>query len=160
VAQARGVAALLAHAGIESIATNNIAGTLWAKVFYNGALNALGALLDTHYGALGDDPDLRAVMNGVIDEAFAVAAAEGVQLSWSSAADYQELFYTSLVPSTYVHRSSMLQDLERGRRTEIEAINGAVWRRGQALGIATPYNDILTRLIQARSRGASSSDVT
>jgi 2-dehydropantoate 2-reductase len=110
---------------------------LWAKVFYNAALNPLGALLDLHYGALPEHPESRGLMDAVIDEAFAVATAEGVSLTWPNAGAYRAEFYGRLVPSTYDHRSSMLQDLERGRRTEIDAINGAVWQRGAERGIQT-----------------------
>ena len=121
------------------------------RVLYNGALNPLSALLRVHYGALADDPNTRAIMNAVFDEIYAVAAAEGVALPFASAADYRAEFYGRLVPSTFDHRSSMLQDLERARPTEIEAINGAVWQRGMANGTATPVNEVLTRLVQARS---------
>jgi 2-dehydropantoate 2-reductase len=139
-------------AGISCEATDRIQAVLWSKVFYNGALNPLGALLDVHYGALGDDPELRALMDQLIEEAYQVARAEGVPLPWASADAYRELFYASLLPSTYNHRSSMLQDLERGRRTEIEAINGQVVARGRRLGIPTPTHEVLTRMIRARER--------
>jgi len=57
-----------------------------------------------------------------------------------------------LVPSTAHHRSSMLQDLERGRPTEIEAINGSIWRFGRDAGIPTPVNATMTRLVRWRER--------
>jgi 2-dehydropantoate 2-reductase len=62
------------------------------------------------------------------------------------------VFYDRLVPSTVDHRSSMLQDIEHGRRTEIDAINGAIWRRGSAHGIVTPVNETLTRLVRYREQ--------
>ena len=139
-----------AAAGIPSAYSDDIEAALWGKVFYNAALNPLGALLGVHYGALAEDPDTRAIMDVVIDEAFRVAVAEGVALPWASAATYRMMFYDRLVPSTYQHRSSMLQDLERGRLTEIDAINGAVWKRGAARGIVSPANELLTRLVHAR----------
>lgn len=141
------------EASIPCLATPHILRHLWAKVFYNAPLNALGALLNVHYGALGDDPELRAIMDGIIDEAFAVAAQrEGVELLWDSARAYREFFYSQLLPSTYDHRSSMLQDLQRGRRTEIDAINGRIWQYGEELGVATPYNESMTRLISERQK--------
>lgn len=142
-------AATLDAAGVPAVATDRLAALLWAKVFYNAALNPLGALLGAHYGALPEHPESRALMDRVIDEAFAVAGAEDVALPWANAAEYQQEFYGRLVPATYDHRSSMLQDLERGRRTEIDAINGAVWHRGAARGISTPVNETLTRLVHA-----------
>ena len=142
----------LAAAGVPARATRTIAAELWAKVFYSAALNPLGALLGVTYGALAAGADTRAVMDTVIDEAFAVARAEGVALPWPDAAAYRDTFYGRLVPSTAGHRSSMLQDIERGRPTEIDAINGEVVARGRAHGVAVPANAVLTRLIRARAR--------
>ncbi len=147
---ARSWADRFATAGIPSAYTDDIEAALWGKVLYNAALNPLGALLGVHYGALGDDANARAIMDAVIDEAFRVAVGEGVRLPWSSAAEYRAVFYDRLVPSTFDHRPSMLQDLERGRLTEIDAINGEVWKRGAAHGIVTPANELLTRLVHAR----------
>jgi 2-dehydropantoate 2-reductase len=148
-------AEIINAAGVPAVFTDRLAALLWAKVFYNAALNPLGAMLRLHYGALPADDDARGIMDVVIDEAFAVARAEDMPLSWPSAAAYRDEFYGRLVPATADHRSSMLQDLERGRRTEVDAINGAVWRRGAARGISTPVNEVMTRLIhvlEARRR--------
>ncbi len=147
-------AARFADAGIPSGHTDNLVGELWAKVFYNAALNPLGALLGVPYGYLPDDPDARALMDAVIDEAFAVARAAGTRLRWRDADAYRRDFYGALVPSTAAHRSSMLQDLERGRPTEIDAINGYVARRGGELGVPVPVNTTLTHMIRARVRRA------
>jgi 2-dehydropantoate 2-reductase len=146
------LAAALDAAGVPARPTATIVADLWGKVFYNAALNPLGALLGLAYGALPEDPDTRAVMDAVLDEAFAVAVADGVTLPWGDAAAYRATFYGRLVPSTAAHRSSMLQDLERGRPTEIDAINGHVVTRGAALGVPTPVNGTLARLIRARAR--------
>jgi 2-dehydropantoate 2-reductase len=148
-AAARRWAAIIDAAGVPTIYTDRLPALLWAKVFYNAALNPLGALLGVHYGALPERASSRAIMDAVIDEAFAVARAEAVSLPWPSAAAYRDEFYRRLVPATFDHRSSMLQDLERGRRTEVEAINGAVSRRGADYGIETPVNEALTQLIHA-----------
>jgi 2-dehydropantoate 2-reductase len=145
-------AARLREAGIPAEATGSLLAELWAKVFYNAALNPLGALLGVPYGSLPEDADARAIMDDAIDEAFAVARAAGVRLEWPDAAAYRALFYAALVPATARHRSSMLQDLERGRPTEIDAINGYVAARGGALGVPTPVNATLTRMIRARVR--------
>ncbi|HLK11656.1 MAG TPA: ketopantoate reductase family protein [Candidatus Binatia bacterium] len=142
----------LARAGVPAEPTPALLAELWAKVLYNAALNPLGALLGVPYGRLPEDPDARAVMDEVIDEAFAVAAAAGVRLAWPAAAAYREAFYGRLVPATAEHRSSMLQDLERGRPTEIDAINGWVAGRGAEIGVAAPVNATLARLIRARVR--------
>ena len=142
----------LSAAGMAAELLDDVLPQIWAKVFYNCALNTLGALLGVHYGALGEDDDLRSIMNSVIDEAFAVAIARGAKLPWESADAYRELFYGQLLPATYVHRNSMLQDLEHGHRVEIDAINGQVWAYGAELGISTPFNELLTRLVHWRER--------
>jgi 2-dehydropantoate 2-reductase len=142
----------LAAAGIAAAPTSTLLAELWAKVFYNAALNPLGALLGVPYGWLPDDPDARTIMDDAIGEAFAVARAAGVPLAWPDTDAYRELFYERLVPATARHRSSMLQDLERGRPTEIDAINGYVATRGAALGVPAPVNTTLTRMIRARVR--------
>ena len=156
--RAREWARRFAEAGIPSEPTDDVVAELWAKVFYNAALNPLGALLGVPYGWLADDPDARAVMDRVIDEAFAVARAERVRLRWPDAAAYRALCYEARVPSTAAHRSSMLQDLERGRPTEIDAINGHVAARGEALGVPTPANATLAHTIRARVRRAATSE--
>jgi 2-dehydropantoate 2-reductase len=97
-------------------------------------------------------------MDDAIEEAFAVARASGVRLAWPDAGGYRTLFYAALVPATARHRSSMLQDLERGRPTEIDAINGYVAARGGTLGIPTPVNATLTRMIRARVRSSRPSE--
>jgi len=151
-------AGALTAAGVPAEPTTRILPELWAKLLYNAALNPLGALLGVAYGWLPGDPDARAIMDDVVDEAFAVACAEGVQLPWRDAAAYRAVFYDRLVPSTAEHRSSMLQDLERGRPTEIDAINGWVAARGAALGVPTPANLMLARTIRARVRRAGRDD--
>lgn len=155
-AAARLWAARIDAAGVPTVHTDVLPALLWGKVFYNAALNPLGALLAVHYGALPEHPQSRALMDEVIAEAFAVARADGVALRWPDAAAYRDEFYQRLVPATYDHRSSMLQDLERGRRTEIDAINGEVRRRGAGHGIATPVNEALTRLVRAVESGRGS----
>jgi 2-dehydropantoate 2-reductase len=144
-------AAHLAAAGIPAEASATIVAELWAKVLYSAALNPVGALLGVPYGALAADPDTRAIMDAVIDEVFAVAGAEGVRLRWPDAAAYREEFYRRLVPVTSAHRSSMLQDIERGRPTEVDAINGWVASRAAAHGLDAPTNALLVRLVRARA---------
>jgi 2-dehydropantoate 2-reductase len=144
-------AVALAAAGIPAEATTDLVAELWGKVLYNAALNPLGALLGARYGELAENPDTRAIMDTVIEEAFSVARAEHVALRWPDAIAYREAFYGRLVPSTAGHRSSMLQDIERGRPTEIDAMNGYIAARGAARGVPAPVNATLTRLVRART---------
>ncbi|MFQ5541968.1 MAG: ketopantoate reductase family protein [Candidatus Binatia bacterium] len=143
-------ASVFSHVGIPCEPTDQILSHLWAKVLYNAPLNPLGAILRVHYGALGEEQGLKTIMDHIIDEVFRVGRKRGVRLLWKSADIYRELFYSKLLPATYDHQSSMLQDLERGRRTEIDALNGKIWRYGAELGIPTPFNEAVTQLIRGR----------
>ena len=150
-ARAEHWAAVFRSAGIRCEATTDVLAALWAKVFYNAALNPLGALLGLRYGELAADPERRMIMNRVVGEAYSVACAEGVRLGWASVADYLDVFYGRLVPATADHRSSMLQDIERNRRTEIDAICGEIVRRADIHGIDAVVNRLLKLLVSARS---------
>ncbi|HYB98280.1 MAG TPA: 2-dehydropantoate 2-reductase [Candidatus Limnocylindrales bacterium] len=149
--QAAAWAGIFSRAGIASRPTDSILAALWGKVFYNAALNPMGALLGLRYGELAEDPLRRRVMDRVIEEAFAVAVAQGVTMPWRDAGEYKSLFYEKLVPATARHRSSMLQDLERGRTTEIDAICGEVCRRADMAGIDVPTHRLLLALLRGRA---------
>jgi len=118
------------------------------KILYNCALNPLGAILGVHYGALGEAPETRAVMDAVIDEAFGVIDAHGLPCLWKNADAFREAFYGRQVPATYDHRPSMLQDLEAGKRTEIDALNGAIVRLAGRKRLPAPVNETIVRLIR------------
>jgi 2-dehydropantoate 2-reductase len=150
--RAKQIAGSIAAAGIPCESCADIMPILWTKVLYNAALNPLGALLKLHYGALGDDPDLRRIMDDAIEEAFAVARKLGVALPFADASAYRAAFYGRLVPSTYDHRPSMLADLEYRGRTEIDALNGKIVELAEQLGIDARVNRILTGLIHASER--------
>jgi len=142
------VAADLNRAGIPTLQVDNILTHLWGKVLYNCALNPLGAILGVPYGALGDNLQTRDLMGRIIEEIYQVAAAQGVPLNPADAPAYFKVFLEKLVPATAEHWPSMWQDLQAGRRTEIEALNGAICRYGAAAGVATPYNDAISRLVR------------
>ncbi len=141
----------LNHTPIPTEVTDGLHAALWAKVLYNAALNPLGALLGVTYGELAADAGTRQVMNQVIDEAFSVAEKLGVRLPWPTAEAYQATFYSQLVPPTAGHRSSMLQDLERGRPTEVDALSGRVVTEGHRLGLPCPVNAALAQMIRFKT---------
>ena len=78
--------------------------------------------------------------------------AIGATLPWDSPEQYQSVFYETLLPATYDHRPSMLQDLEQGKPTEIDAFAGYVSKNGKKHGIATPTCDLLCSLIRFKER--------
>jgi 2-dehydropantoate 2-reductase len=150
--RARAIATILTSAGIPTDACADVMPYLWTKLFYNAALNPLGALLGLHYGALAEDPDLRAIMDDAIGEAFAVARRMDVALPFKDADAYRSVFYGKLLPSTFHHRPTMLYDLERRGRTDVAELNGKVVELAARFGLDAPVNAMLTRLVRARER--------
>jgi 2-dehydropantoate 2-reductase len=150
--RAHAIAAMLDAAGVPAVSVEDIMPVLWAKLLYNVALNPLGALLQQNYGALAADPDLRPIMDRAIDEAFAVARALGVALSFSNAEEYRKVFYEQLIPPTADHRPTMLYDLHVRGRTEIGALNGRIVELANRFGLDAETNRMLTRLVRAAER--------
>jgi len=148
----RDLAEAMDKAGLPTVFTDNITVLLWSKVAYNAALNPLSALLDVPYGVLLEAEESRAIMEQVVRELYAVAQACGVHLDPPSAATYIEKLFTKLIPSTAAHYASMREDFAARRRTEIDALNGAIVRLGKGHGIACPANDLLTKLVKSREK--------
>jgi 2-dehydropantoate 2-reductase len=136
-------------AGLNAEQSDSIRSDLWGKTLYNCALNPLGAIMGVPYGKLSD-PAAWHIIEQVVREAFAVCTADGVRLIWGSAEEYLRYLKDVQLPATALHHSSMLQDLAKGRRTEIDFLNGAVVAMGARYGIPTPINDTLTSMIRFR----------
>jgi 2-dehydropantoate 2-reductase len=133
---------------IPCVTTDTIEKDLWAKMLYNCALNPLGAILDVPYGALADSPDTRQIMNTIITEIYSVMYAAGFSTHWETARQYEDVFYSKLVPATAGHYSSTLQDLKAGRKTEIEGLTGQILTLARRHNVSVPCNTIVYRLIQ------------
>lgn len=136
------------RSGIPTSLTDRIEKDLWAKMLYNCALNPLGAILDVPYGKLAESPHSRAIMDTVIGETFAVMTAAGFHTHWDSADGFRQVFYARLVPDTALHRSSTQQDLRAGKRTEIDALTGAVLRLACHHGLDIPVSGALYNMIR------------
>ena len=137
----------LSLGGLPSSVTDDIGKDLWAKMLYNCPLNALGAVLQVPYGHLGEDENSRVLMARIVREVFEVMQGLGHASHWPSAGDYLKDFYENLLPSTYSHESSMLQDIRAGRITEIEALNGVIVREGRKLKIDITCNETVRNQI-------------
>ncbi len=138
----------IAHGDIPCQTTNEIAKDLWAKMLYNCALNPLGAILDVPYGVLAENQTTRTIMNGIVDETFNVMAEAGYKTHWPTSEDFLEVFYNKLVPDTAEHKSSTLQDIMAKKRTEIDALNGAVIRLAERYKVEVPCNLVVYNLIK------------
>lgn len=142
--EAAGLLALLGDAGVPAETGDNVAGVLWAKLVLNCAYNALSALTNLPYGPLVAREGIARVMDDLVAECLAVAAADGVWIPGEVPASVRRIAQT--MPAQF---SSTAQDLRRGRRSEIDHLNGYVVRRGEATGTPTPVNRCLHALVKA-----------
>lgn len=133
----------LTAAGVPTEVSPNVRGALWLKLIINCAYNAVSAIAQQPYGVNVRGEGITDVMRDVVDECLAVAKAEGVEVPGDVHATVAKL-----VESMPTQMSSTAQDLARGKRTEIDHLNGLVVRRGDALGIATPANRVLWGLVK------------
>ena len=134
-------------AGFSTVISNNIRGVLWAKAVVNSAINPISAIAHVRNGDILKTPELREVASKVIDEGSAVAFANGIALKPPP----RRLFQIVLA-RTSGNKSSMLQDIEAGRRTEIGQLNGSIARLGSLAGVSTPFNYLLTNLVLSLER--------
>ena len=143
-AEAEEVAALFRRAGLPCEVRDNIEAVLWEKLLVNVGINPLTALLQVKNGELPEIPPAWELAVAAATEALAVARAGGIELAVEPERRLREV-----CTATAANRSSMLQDVLAGRRTEIEAVNAQVASRGKSLGIPAPVNHLLTQLIRA-----------
>jgi 2-dehydropantoate 2-reductase len=142
--------------------SNNIQGMIWSKLLVNTTFTGLSAVSGLRYGAVADHPEGREVAFGIWTEGVAVSEAEGRRLERVLDVEPHELTVGSPTRDDALARMmaiagnskpSMLQDLEQGRPTEIEVVNGGVARRGRAHGIPTPLNDHVVELVRIMETG-------
>ncbi len=138
------VAATFARAGVPCRVSENIEGELWAKLVWNCAGNAVTALARASYGQVARNEHSLQVLLAAAREVLEVARAAGVQLPPMDLVGAGLKLAQELGAAT----SSTAQDLARGRRTEIDALNGFVARRGAELGVPTPVNHTLYALVK------------
>ncbi|TAJ43944.1 ketopantoate reductase family protein [Methanofollis fontis] len=143
---------LFERAGIPVAATADIRAEKWAKSLLNIAVNPLCALLSVQVGAAAS-PHLRGVIEGLIQETYAVMEAEGIRVRWRSADEYLDHLFGVQVPDFSTVYPSMYYDIQNRRRTEIDLLNGYVVALGERQGIPTPYNRCIAGLIRFREEG-------
>jgi 2-dehydropantoate 2-reductase len=133
------------RAGLPTEAVPDARGAQWRKVIFNAATNPIGALTGLTHGRVCEDPALRRLVSGLVDEGKAVVAAQGIELD----ADPEELIDHAAKPEVaYDHKASMLQDVEALRQTEIDYLNGGIVRFGKDRGVATPLNAAVWALVK------------
>lgn len=135
---------MLCNAGIETEVSSNIHDQVWGKLLVNVGINALTALTGFKNGQLLDYPESARLMEKLVFEAAEVARGKGVHLEEDPIEKVRKA-----IEATKENRSSMGQDFDHRQKTEIDAINGAVVREAQPLGIPVPFNQAVADLVKA-----------
>jgi len=137
------VAQMFLKAGIETEVSQHIHDLVWEKLFVNVGINALAAITGLKNGQLSDYPETMRLLESLVSEAVEVARRKGIRIERDPLERVK-----AVIEATRENRCSMGQDLDYKRRTEIDAINGAVVREAKQLGIPVPYNQMITGLIK------------
>jgi 2-dehydropantoate 2-reductase len=138
------IVALFTRAEVPCRVSKNIDVDLWKKLIMNCAWNAISALGRARYGDIGRHAQARTLITRIVNEGVAVARAAGIPLSDMDLLESCWWLSESMNAAT----SSTAQDIARGKRTEIDSLNGFLARRGAELGVATPVNETLHALVK------------
>lgn len=143
-AELRSIREILNKAGLEARISKDIKAILWSKLIINVAINALTAITRLNNGRLIEFEASRKILEEAVNEAVKVAKKKRIKLIYDDPLSKAE----AVCEATAGNVSSMLQDVLKQRRTEIDFINAAVVRHAQSLGIPTPVNSVLTNLLK------------
>jgi 2-dehydropantoate 2-reductase len=150
MAKVEALAEALSRAGMPTVALEDARGAQWRKLIFNAASNAIGALTGLTHGRIAELPETRRLASAVMQEGIAVSDAQGIVLD----RDPEELFdFAARREVAYDHKPSMLQDVEAGRATEIDFLNGAIVSFGERHGVDAPLNRALTALVKGLEKG-------
>ena len=131
--------------GFNVRASKNIEGVVWTKTLVNCGINPVGALTGFKNGEVYKNPQLRSLVIRLVEEAVAIVKALGIELTTDDPVRYA----LGTAKATGDNINSMLQDIQAGKRTEIDSITGEIIRLGKELGIETPSNESVYALIKA-----------
>jgi len=148
------LADIFVRAGIPCRLSDNIEGELWLKLLRNCALNAISAMGHARYGQIAQDTNAKQLMQSIVDEVLAVARAAGVVMPGIDDRESGMASAMELAMQMADAFSSTAQDLNRGRPTEIGALNGYIARRGAELGVPVSANHALFTLVKLAEQRA------
>ncbi|HSB23302.1 MAG TPA: 2-dehydropantoate 2-reductase [Burkholderiaceae bacterium] len=134
----------MASAGLPVTVSADVRVELWRKLLVNCAYNAISALAQQPYGKMAAVPEVVQMQRALVHEVVAVAQAEGVALSLAESMEAM-LRIAGAMPAQF---SSTAQDMARGKRSEIDHLNGTVVRLGEKHGLAVPVNQALYALVK------------
>jgi 2-dehydropantoate 2-reductase len=141
------IARMFQKAELETEISLHIQRLVWEKLLINIGINALAAVTSLKNGQLLEHPETLRLMDVMVSEAVAVARRKGIPIEGNPLEKVK-----AVAQATRDNRCSMGQDLDNKRRTEIDAINGAVVREAERMNISVPYNLMITNLIKVMER--------
>lgn len=141
------IADCLSSSGLPAEYTDDIRTPIWEKAIYNSALNPLSVILNTTYGGVVDNPHSLEIVKEIIFEGVFVGKKEGANLQ--DGEDFFSYFMTKLIPPTREHISSMIQDIKRRGKTEIDSMCGAIYRYGLKHNFYAKVNFSLWKIIKS-----------
>lgn len=157
----RNICEFMSHAGVCHI-TENLMGERWLKVMMNSTMSGMSACISGTFGDVLDSDDALTCAAHIADEAIKCCHAKGYRMDPIEGNDFEDIemkdpseleekkaYIKKLWTQHRKLKASMLQDLEKGRKTEIDAINGQVCKTGRETGIKTPYNDMAVAVVKA-----------
>ncbi len=150
----RRIASVFLNAKVPCRISENIAGELWTKLVWNCALNALSALGKVTYGEIIASSDAKQLLEGTVYEVLAVARAAGIKPTGLDDPQAALAGAYKIAEQMAATRSSTAQDMMRGKRTEIDSLNGFIARKGRELGVPTPLNHALYTLVKLAEAAA------
>jgi 2-dehydropantoate 2-reductase len=143
MAEVTHLAELLTAGGLRTHALADARGPQWTKVVFNAATSPVAALTGLSVGRVCTDPGLREQVERLVDEALAVCAAAGIELTRSPRDAIEEA-----IAEAYEHKPSMLQDVLAHRATEVDVLNGGIVAEGHRVGVPTPWHDAMVALVK------------
>jgi 2-dehydropantoate 2-reductase len=160
------IKSVLEHMGPVTIETNFI-GARWSKLLTNSALSGMSAVLGCTFGEAAGDRESRRYVQRIIKECIDVAKAADIRMEPIQGKDPVKLFdYDNIIKEKIANllipvairkhkriKTSMLQDMENGKRTEIDSINGVVCEFGRKYNVPTPYNDLVVSIVHKMEQG-------
>ncbi len=137
------IARIITESGLTTSVTQNISGVVWGKTLVNAGINPFGALTGLKNGELLEVPEIVVGMKELVMEGMEVAYKLAVHILFDPVEKTFEV-----ARETAKNKNSMLQDIEKGKRTEIDYINGAISKYGEKHRVPTPMNDLITALVK------------
>jgi 2-dehydropantoate 2-reductase len=146
---------LLSGAGIPTLPAADIEKVLWNNALFGCALDGLATVLGVDYGFLGEQEGARHLVSSIVGEFFAVSEKEARKTDWPNPETYLRELFEVMIPARSTQFPLVLRQIQEGKRTEIDALNGAVVEMALSHGIDVPINWLIWQLVNAKQKMGS-----